>query len=32
MQIMGELALIFGVCLAGEAIAALIPDKSKEGL
>ena len=25
MQIMGELALIFGVCLAGEAIAALIP-------
>lgn len=25
MNIMGELALIFGVCLAGEGVAALLP-------
>ena len=25
MSILGELALIFGVCLAGEGIAAILP-------
>ena len=25
MNIMGELALIFGICLVGEGVAALLP-------